>query len=175
MVERGNKREAGTGQRVGLQVALAVAGLLLLVVWHTQRSPVLVAPPQQQLYVNDLTLPLDVGTVEHEVRRRAFRFLPASLLISHFAGTLEPRGPPSWRIAAATNPYCCCLQDEADLWCAPRPAPSWPPTDSQLRQLRVAIVIDPVCRRWAPQTAAKCAAAPQSGLLCGAAAGRLRA
>ncbi|KAL4444179.1 hypothetical protein ABPG75_011916 [Micractinium tetrahymenae] len=105
MVERGSKREASAaGQSgVGLKVALAVAGLLLLVGWHTQRSPVLVAPPQQQLYVNDLTLPLDVGAVEHE--------------------------------------------DEADLWCAPRPPPCWPPTDTQLRQLRVAIVIDPVCRR----------------------------
>lgn len=70
MVERGNKREASGGQRVGLQVALAVAGLLLLVGWHTQRSPVVVTAPQQQLYVNDLTLPLDVGAVEHEVRQR---------------------------------------------------------------------------------------------------------
>lgn len=101
------KREAAgsaTGRSgTGLQVAVAAAVLLLFVGWSTQRSEPQLERPRSQLYVNDLTLPLDVGVPER--------------------------------------------QDEADLWCAPRPAPSWPPTSDQLRSLRVAIVLDPVCRR----------------------------
>lgn len=38
-------------------------------------------------------------------------------------------------------------QDQADVWCEARPPPSFPPTANQLRQLRVAIIVDPVCRR----------------------------
>lgn len=46
-----------------------------------------------------------------------------------------------------TSPPDARPQDEADVWCAPRPPPSFPPTTNQLRQMRVAIVVDQVCRK----------------------------
>jgi hypothetical protein len=55
------------------------------------------------------------------------------------------------QLAAATHFYLALffgLQDQADVWCEARPPPSFPPTANQLRQLRVAIIVDPVCRRY---------------------------
>ena len=150
------EREAGgagsSRLQLPLQVALGAALALLVLGWNSQRSSTAPQPQQPQLYVNDLSLPLDVGAVERQVRR-------------------PPAAPVSCLPLSACWPACCpfdlqamcmvavgetcsthpllCLQDEADLWCAPRPAPSWPPTDEQLRQLRVAVVIDPVCHRCA--------------------------
>ena len=44
---------------------------------------------------------------------------------------------------------CCApVQAEADAWCAQRPPFAWPPAHEQLRTLRVAIVMEPVCQRW---------------------------
>ena len=70
-------------------------------------------------------------------------------------GRSPPRPPP-------------CPQAEADAWCSTKTQLSWPPTPEQLRSLRVAIVVDPVCRH---QVGARCwfSRAALAALLCGTA------
>lgn len=75
------KREAagamGSRSQVGLQVALAAAVILLLVSWITPRAPAAMQAPQPQLYINDLSLPLDVGALERQVRAAGRRRRPS--------------------------------------------------------------------------------------------------
>jgi hypothetical protein len=97
----------------------------------------------------------------------ALRLLPICQLELPNAGTAAHACMPNCRMLALRPMHVCllgvgqpqlgcaclpaclvCPQEEADAWCAPRPQPAWPPSPDQLRQLRVAIVIDPICRKW---------------------------
>lgn len=70
-----SKRDPGAATKpssqLTVQVAIAAAVVLFLVGWSSQRSSDMLLPPQPQLYVNDLSLPLDVGVEERQVRAAA--------------------------------------------------------------------------------------------------------
>lgn len=72
-----------------------------------------------------------------------------ALVWSNSRGPAAPPQPQQYVTGLTLNVDVGRLprQDEADVWCAPRPPPSFPPTTNQLRQMRVAIVVDQVCRK----------------------------
>jgi hypothetical protein len=57
-----------------------------------------------------------------------------------------PREPYITDLVLPLDVGTLAQQAEADAWCSTRTQLSWPPTPQQLRSLRVAIVVDPVCR-----------------------------
>lgn len=59
------------------QLALCAALVLLALSWSGQRAPAAVRPTAPAQYVTDLLLPLDVGTLEQQVRPAAAAALPA--------------------------------------------------------------------------------------------------
>lgn len=83
------------------QVTLVAAMVLLGLSWGSQRAPATVRPTAPAQYISDLLLPLDVGTLEQQVRRRARRRRPA-------AGKAGNKTAPA--VAAHGHPASCMLQ-----------------------------------------------------------------
>lgn len=106
--------------------------------------------------------------------KRAGESPPAAALAPSQAIDLRTHmPPPRGEMAAARRPLpfppspLPLRQAEADAWCSTRTQLSWPPTPQQLRSLRVAIVVDPVCRQQVRGWAAAVAAAGRLQLRCG--------